>query len=185
MGLGADVAVALTPRLGLRGGANVVPYTPEFTADDVDYEFNFPSPQFTAMLDLFLVGGLRLSGGVRVAAEDLSATGQLSQDVEIGDDTYTPSEVGILNGAIVTQEVAPYFGVGFGNVALNRIGFFMDLGLAFHGSPEVTLTASEGSLAADPTFQSDLTREAQSFEDDIDWYTFYPVLSLGISFGLR
>jgi hypothetical protein len=34
-------------------------------------------------------------------------------------------------------------------------------------------------------FRADLDREAQSFEDDIDWYTFYPVLSLGVSFALK
>ena len=137
------------------------------------------------MLDLFLVGGLRLSGGARIAASDLSASGQLAQSVEIGDEIYTPSEVGTLTGAIVTQTVAPYFGIGFGNVALSRVGFFADIGFALHGSPELTLTASEGSLASDPAFGADLDREAQSFEDDIDWYTFYPVLSLGVSFALK
>jgi hypothetical protein len=185
MGFGADVAVSLTPRVGVRGGANIIPYTPEFTADDIDYQFNFPSPQFTAMVDLFLVGGLRLSGGVRVAGDDLSASGQLTQSVEIGDEMYSPSEVGTLTGAIETQTVAPYFGFGFGNVALSRVGFFADFGIALHGTPEVTLTASEGSLASDPMFRADLDREAQSFEDDIDWYTFYPVLSLGVSFALK
>ncbi len=185
MGLGADVAVSLTPRVSLRGGANFVPYTPEFTADDIDYEFNFPSPQFTALVDLFLTGGLRLSGGLRIAPDDLSASGQLAGPEEIGGVIYTPSEVGILTGTIVTQKVSPYLGIGFGNVALSRVGFFADLGIALHGSPEVTLTAREGSLASDPTFQSDLNREAQSFEDDIDWYKFYPVLSFGISFALK
>jgi hypothetical protein len=183
MGLGADVAVSLTSRLGLRAGANIMPYTPKFTADDVDYEFNFPSPQFTAIADLFLVGGLRLSGGVRISTEDISLSGQLTSSVDIGNATYTPTEVGTLTGAVVTKEVAPYLGIGFGNVARSRIGFFADIGVALHGTPEVTLTASEGSLASDPTFQDDLAREAQSFQDDIDWFTFYPVLSLGISFG--
>ncbi len=185
MGLGADVAVSLTPRVALRGGANFVPYTPEFTADDVDYEFNFPSPQFTALLDLFLTGGLRLSGGVRIATEDLSTTGRLTTSLEIGGDIYTPSEVGILTGTIMTRKVSPYLGVGYGNVALSRIGFFADLGIALHGGPEVDLTASEGSLAGDPVFEGDLDREAQNFEDDIEWYAFYPVLSVGISFALK
>ncbi len=183
MGFGADVAASLTTRLGLRAGINITPYTPKFTADDIDYEFNFPSPQFTALADLFLVGGLRLSGGVRISTEDLSLSGQLSNSVDIGGTTYTPAEVGTLTGAIVTKEVSPYFGIGFGNVARSRIGFFADIGVALHGSPEVSLTASEGSLASDPTFQADLAREAQDFEDDIDWFTFYPVLSFGISFG--
>ncbi len=185
MGLGADVAVSLSPRGSLRGGANFVPYTPEFTADDIDYEFNFPSPQFTALVDLFLTGGLRLSGGVRIAPDDLSASGQLFFNDTATTEIYTPTEVGVLTGAIETQKVSPYFGIGFGNVALSRVAFFADLGIALHGSPEVTLTASEGSLAGDPAFQSDLNQEAQSFEDDIDWYTFYPVLSFGVSFALK
>lgn len=185
MGFGADVAVALSPRVSLRGGLNVVPGTPEFTADEIEYQFDFPSPQFTLLADVFLSESFRLSGGFRLAPSELSVTGQLTGPEEIGDVIYTPSEVGTLSGTIVTQEVSPYLGIGFGNVALGGIGFFADLGVALHGSPAVTLSASEGSLANDADFVSDLNREAQRFEDDIDWYTFYPVLSVGISFGLN
>ena len=81
-----------------------------------------------------------------------------------------------------TQAVAPYVGLGFGNVGKKGIRFFADLGVAFQGAPEVALAAS-GPIKDNPVFQAELAKEAASVEDDISWAKFYPVLSLGIAIG--
>jgi hypothetical protein len=182
MGLGADIAVALNPRISLRGGANFIPYQPTITSGDIDYEAGIPSPQFIGAVDLFLASGFRLSGGIRIKSGELELTGELSEPVEIGDETYDPADVGTLTGTVITKDASPYLGIGWGNVAMSRLGFFVDLGVALHGSPGVELTAS-GPIAGDPSFEDDLDREAQALEEDLEAFKVYPILSLGVSFG--
>ncbi len=183
LGLGADVALAVQPKIGVRAGANFFPFDIAIESSDVDYNLSLPSPQFLLLVDLYPLGGIRLSGGVMVSASDFELTGELVDAVEIGGTTYTPDQLGSLTGALGTRTVSPYLGVGYGNPARGRVGFFFDLGLAFHGTPEVSAGAS-GPVAALPEFQQDLAREIEEIQDDVDGYKVYPVLSLGVSFGL-
>jgi len=142
-----------------------------------------PKAQFSAMVDLFLVGGLRLSGGAVFARSDVEATATPTTGTyPIGDIDYPASAVGTLSMGVGTNAVAPYVGLGFGNVAKKGIRFFADLGVAFQGSPQVTLAAT-GSIKDDPAFQAELAKEKLAIEDDISWAKYYPVLSLGIAIG--
>lgn len=182
LGLGADVGVGLHPRVTLRAGANYIPYKPSITVSDTKWELSLPEMQFTGLVDLNLFGGLRLTGGLRYKTTEIEATGGYTGTVSIGDSTYTGDQVGNLAGAIVTKDWSPYVGIGFGSVARRGLGFILDLGVAFHGTPAVTLEA-DGPIASDPVFLNELAKEVANFEDDISWATFYPVLTVGLSFG--
>lgn len=183
LGLGADVAVSVHPKIGLRGGANIFPFDISITSSDVDYDLSLPSPQFLLLADLYPVGAFRLSGGLMISSSDFELDAKLAQPVEIGGTTYTPDQVGSLTGTFGTRTVSPYFGIGFGNAARSRFGFFFDLGVAFHGTPEVSAVAN-GPVALVPGFQQDLDAEVAAIQDDVDEWKFYPVLSIGVSFGL-
>ena len=63
-------------------------------------------------------------------------------------------------------------------------GFFLDAGVAFHGTPEVELSAT-GPIASDPTFQSDLRLEESDIDDDASSVKVYLVLSLGFRLTVR
>jgi hypothetical protein len=77
--------------------------------------------------------------------------------------------------------MAPYIGIGWGNPVGRgrRWGFYSDMGVAFADSPDVVLR-SNGTLAGDPTFQTDLAKEAKDIKDDLDSLEIYPVLSIGL-----
>jgi hypothetical protein len=182
LGIGADVGIAAHPRVTVRVGGNFFPVNPSITVSDITYTANLPSPQFTGMVDVFLVGGLRLSGGLRISGDDAGATGEITGSVDVGNATYTAAEVGTLTAVIETNTAAPYVGIGFGNLAKPGPRFFLDAGVAFQGRPGVTFSA-DGTLANDPLFQAELGREAEAAEDDIELFRFYPVLSLGVAFG--
>ncbi len=184
MGVGVDVAAAAHPRVNLRGGANVFPIDFDVEASDVDLSINFPSPTFTLLVDLFPAGGFRLTGGILISPNDFSGEARVTQSVEIGNNFYSASEIGSLTASIVTRDIAPYIGIGVGNVASRGAGFFFDLGLAFKGSPEVQYTAT-GPIASTPEFQADLNLESQDVEEDsfIEIFAYYPVISLGFSIG--
>ncbi len=183
LGVGVDLAVSLVDRVGFRAGANIFPFDIGVSTSDVDYTIALPSPQFTVMADLFLAGSFRLTGGLLVSSADLTLEGDFTGTVDIGDDTYTAEEVGTLTGAIVTNDVSPYVGIGVGRVAGSGFGFLLDLGVAFQGTPGVAL-AADGPIASDPAFQADLEAERQDIEDDVDIFRYYPVITLGFSIGI-
>ena len=186
-GLGADAAISLLPRMNLRAGVGVIPIEPTFTFSDIDYTISFPTPQILAMLDLFPLGGaFRLTGGVLAKTEDIAIESDLAGegDVVIGDGTYARADVGTLSGALTTNDLAPYVGLGFGNHAFSGVGLVVDLGVAFQGLPGVELSA-DGPLAGDPAFRQELERERERAEDDIDsFFRAYPVVSLGLKLGV-
>jgi hypothetical protein len=184
LGLGADVAVSVSDELSLRAGANFFPFDINFDESDVDYDLDLPSPQFLLLADFYPIGGFHVSGGIMVSTSDFDLTAELSEPVEIGETTYTPAEIGNLTGRLATRDVSPYVGIGFGNAAASRIGFVFDLGVAFHGEPRVSATA-DGPVASLPGFQQDLDAEIAEIQEDVENIIVYPVLSLGISIGLR
>ena len=184
LGLGADAAIGLHPRLALRGGFGVFPFTPRLTYSDIEYDVELPSPQFTGTADVFLLGGLRLTGGVLISAPDFALTSDVTGlgTVEIGGIQFDGSDVGIMSGTVINRDVAPYVGLGFGRVAKRGLGFFVDLAVAFQGEPEVALAVT-GPIRDDPSFQAALAAEEVAIAEEIKLAKFYPILSLGLSFG--
>ncbi len=180
LGLGLDVAVALHSRVGVRVGANFFPTTLDATASQVSYTIDMPSPTFTGLVDLYIAGPLRLSGGVMYSSNNIALEGGAPGSIEVGGITYPGSDVGTLRGEIVTRKLSSYLGLGIGNPATSKFGFFLDIGAGFHGTPAFALTA-DGTLASDPTFQANLESERQEIEDDLSQLTIYPVVSIGMS----
>ncbi len=182
LGVGADIATAFGSHVGLRSGFNFFPTDVDATVSDVSYQIDFASPTFTLVLDLYLVGPLRLSGGGVFSPDDIVLRGEFAGTVDINGTSYIASQVGTLTGTIVTNEVSPYAGIGFGNPARSKFGFFLDLGVAFHGTPVFTLEA-DGPASSDPSFQADRAAEQQSIQSDLTNITVYPVATIGFSIG--
>lgn len=183
LGLGAGFAVQVQPNLGLRASLNFVPFDINFEEDGIDYSLDWSSPHFLLLADFYPAGRFRMNAGVMVSAADVDINGRPVGPTELGDVVYTPEEVGTLSGRVSTNTVSPYIGIGFGNPAASQVGFFLDLGVAFHGNPEVSVEA-DGVLASDPQFQRDLDVEVQEIQEDVENITVYPVLSIGMSFRI-
>jgi len=182
LGVGVDVAVSLDSHVGARGGFNFYPFDIKVTASDVEYKVSVSSPMLTALLDFYVAGGFRISGGLLFSSDDIGLSGTPTEPVEIGDGIYDPSEIGTATGIITRNTLSPYLGIGFGNAATSKIGFFFDLGVGYHGSPTIAIEV-DGPIASDPIFQTELEREVQELQDDIQGYRFYPVATVGFSVG--
>jgi hypothetical protein len=182
LGIGADVSIGILPRVALRAGANVQPWKPKREIDDIDFELTLPSPSFLGAVDIRLLGPLRISGGLVSFGSDIEVTGQLTEDVEIGDATYSPEQIGALSGLFETRSLAPWVGIGLAKSVGPGVGFLLDLGVAFTGEPDVSLSAS-GPIANDPTFQANLRQEEQNLQDDAKLVKLYPIVSIGMSIG--
>jgi hypothetical protein len=189
LGLGAELTAGLSDRVNVRLGGNIFSYSRSFTQDDNDqFDLDFEFRSASGILDWHPSGGgFRLSGGVIGNGNKASLVARAAgATYEIGNNRYNVSDVGALTGTANVGNVAGYAGIGFGNPIADgkRVGLVLDLGVAFQGSPEVTLSAT-GPIAGNAAFQADLTREEAEFNDDARQFRYYPVISVGISVKLN
>lgn len=184
LGVGAEAALGLGERFGVRAGFAVQPWEPSRTFDDIEFTLDLGTPSFQALVDLYpLGGGFRLSGGLVHFGSEHEVRGEPTSSVDIGGQTYTPEQIGVLSGVFETKATAPYAGIGFGRLAgRSGAGFVVDLGVAFQGEPDVRLAAS-GPISGLPDFQENLADEEREIEDDAEVFRFYPVLSIGFVIG--
>lgn len=167
---------------GLRGGGNYLALSPERTIDGIRYDTDIELKSIGALVDWYPgLGGLRLSGGVRLNDNSVDLTATPGQSVTIGGTTYTPAQIGGLSGVIGFNRFAPYLGIGWqGAVADGRMLIGLDFGALYQGRPDVRLSA--GSAAANPALAADLEREAASIENELGAFRFFPVISLTFTY---
>jgi hypothetical protein len=184
LGLGADLGLELGGRLVMRGGVGVMPFEFSGTFDDIEMTLELPKTWYNVGLDLYLTSVMRLGGGVIFKSEGPKLSANPTAPLEIGNQLYTPDEIGTLTGTLDSGGQAPYVLVGFGKHT-RGVGLTLDLGVAFQKETRVTLDASGGILSDDPTFRQELETEARNFEDDLPTYIdLWPILSLGVRIGL-
>lgn len=179
-GWGADFGVALTDLWTVRGSFHRLDVSESESIDDIDYDADLELGGEGILVDLFpMRGQFRLTAGVFSNRNDLALLAVPTTDVEIGNNTYTPAEIGTLTTGVGFDDTAPYLGLGWGNVARgsSRVRFVFDVGVLLQGSPEVApITASAGMV--DP---ADLDLERFDIEDDLEDFDLWPVLNLGIA----
>ena len=180
LGVGVDAAISPAPGIGLRAGANIMPLEPTATYSDVDFTLELQSPQFMAIDRPLSCGRVPVSGGFRYSSSNIILSGDIAQSVELGGTNYNLES---LVGTIVTSDISPYVGIGFGNPTKRGIGIFFDAGVAYQGEPELDLVAT-GNATTLPGFNEDLEAERLEIEEELGkYFKFYPVISLGISIG--
>ena len=184
LGVGGRVVTALGDRVNIRGGVDFVPFDLQVEETDVEFDFHLPSPVLTAVLDLYPgASGFRMSAGGLLLGNEIRIEGTPAETVELGENEYTPDELGVIRGSFGTSRLAPYVGMGWGDALGAGLGFALDVGVAYHGPPDFTYEAT-GSAASDTQLVADLEEEAQVINDDLPGAaSLYPVLNLGVSFG--
>ena len=190
-GLSANVQVALTDRLAVRMGYNWLDYA----ADDVEsagviYDGDLEFSGFGGFLDLHpFKNPFTITGGVFVGDKAVALEATPTEDVDIGGVTFTPEELGVVDGAADFDDAALFAGLGWDSSLYGRDdwSFIVRAGVMFAGEPEVTLDATGlANEDIDPFDEEELRealdREADELEDDIDDYAFWPVLTVGVGY---
>ena len=183
LGLGADLTVGLNDQVNARLGVNYLNYDYDGKESDVDYKFGLDLFSLSALLDWHPgAGAFRFSGGIFYNGNEISGNGTVSEPTQIGDVTFSPSQIGTLTATVDFNNIAPYVGLGWGNAASGdgRVSFSCDFGVLFQGKPDVGLT-SDGTLSSNPFFKSELAKEEADLQGELDWFQFYPVITLGIN----
>lgn len=182
LGVGADISRSIIPRvLNFRTGASFFKYSLDFDANDINYSADFKLGAIPIAVDLFpFKNWFRLGGGVLINLnEGKGKAKSVNGMIDIGDGTYNLSDIGQLTGKLKFERVAPYFGLGFNNPikTKGRLGFFVDLGLMYHGTPKAVLTSTNSF----PELQQDIDQQMQETNDDIKDFKFFPVIQMGLS----
>ena len=183
LGVGVEGTFGLTDRLNLRAGVNNYSLSKSETESDVAYDANIDLKTVALLFDFHpFAGSFRISAGYMHNGNEARLRGTPTGNVEIGNGTFTPAEVGTLLGDISFKSGAPYVGIGWGNAAAKKghFGFSFEIGALLQGKPDVTLASTGGTLSSDPGFQTQLRQEEQNIENDAP--EIYPVVSLGFSY---
>jgi hypothetical protein len=188
-GLGADFGWALAPTLSARVGYAALDWGRDVDAGNVHYDGKLKLSNLSGLLDFSPVPGpFRLTGGLYYGHNRYDVNGQPSGGTfTLNGTTYNAADVGSLSGTVKPgRDLAPYFGIGYGNVAGAGVNFYADLGVVFQGKPKASLTATCGpslSAAACTQLQNDTTAEQAHLEDKLKRFQYYPVLNVGVTIG--
>lgn len=184
LGLGGDLMVNVLPDVNVRLGVGALSGDGDGEWSDVDYDFEADLLTYPITVDWYpFEGSFYVSAGIVINETDVSLDSRISGPLMIGGNIYTAAEIGTLSGDLSFDDVVPYVGIGWGNAfgRSKQWGFMADLGVAFIGAPDVSLSAT-GTAAANPAFVADLALEKADLEDDVDGMDIYPVLSASLYF---
>ncbi|HLJ65067.1 MAG TPA: hypothetical protein VKT70_13220, partial [Stellaceae bacterium] len=161
-----------------RVDGNLFDYTLNHSIDGIAYKAGLDLLTARAMLDLYpFAGGFRLTGGVAYNDNRISATSTPTSPIRIGNETFTPEEVGTLTGKVSYQPVAPFAGFGYSVRLASWLQFSADAGVLYQSGIKVRLTGSS-PFASTSLFQTEAHRESQTIASKLGITDFYPVLSL-------
>jgi hypothetical protein len=190
-GLAAEAQYKLAPWIQLRGGYNYFDLDADDEKyDDVSYDGTIDLTSFGGFVDLHpFSNSFVISAGAIGFSSDrfLDAAATPTQNVEIGDQTFTPAQVGTLGlTASFEKSVAPYLGLGWDTTMQGDkkgIGVKLLLGAVFTGSPQIDMVSTNGSLSGNAAFQQELAEEEQNVQDDLNDYEILPHVQFGLTFA--
>lgn len=182
LGAGVEYTHDLTDRIALRGTIHGSKIGLDVEESDIEYEADLVWDSLAVGVDIHpLKTPLRLSVGLLKSDNRFELSSRPTGNVEIGDEIYTPAEVGTLEGAVRFDDTAPFFGIGWDWSRKKRLfGMSLDIGVVDQGDIDVTLR-STGPLLNDPNFQDDIEAEIERIEEDAD-PDFLPFISVGFQF---
>ncbi len=181
--IGFDAGYKFSPNLHARLGLNTGGFKYNTSNSGIDYNASFQPTNIHLLGDYFpFGGGLRLTGGLVFQNNRFTATAKSnsSDNININGTNYPASTVGTLEGqGSFSNSVAPYLGLGFGTPISGGLGFNIDAGVMFSGSPKVSLSAPNAPQA----IKDELAIQERKTNEDIKGFNMYPVVSIGFSYA--
>jgi len=199
LGIGGQFGVRTSDSTNLRFGFNDFSYHHDLTHDGINYAGSLQMRSVSAQFDWFFWGPLHLSPGwLLYDGNQLSATAAVpgGKGFSLGGSNFTSSTTDPVGGSALlrARRSAPLLTLGLGNLVPRgdgRFGVDFEVGVAYHGTPQTTLTltgsACDSSGAnCQPTssaaVQSSVQAEVAKLNNQVARYKLYPVLALGFHF---
>lgn len=183
-GAGVQATTRVSEMVVLRGAVDGLSVGRDEDYSDVEYDGKAKLLTGGLFADLHPGGGaFFVSGGAYVGKRKIELRAQPTAAVDIGGQTFTPAQVGRLDGEAKLSNVQPFLGLGFDNtyVGERAWGFRALVGVSFSKRPEVGLTSTGGALSSDASFQARLRAEEADARDDAKDFKYFPVLQVGLT----
>ena len=203
-GLGGSASWRFSDNFGVRGGVNFFSYdSDEFTyttkpngvgSQDQKYKVTLRMLSEPVALEFYpsAKSAFRVSLGVLINQNQFTAnvanSGVSGSTFVFNGVDYLQS--GFTNGVdleIKQQTLSPYLSIGT-SIYLDKARHWSlsgELGVAYTGSPKVSLSAPNHDAAFDqtPNFSEDVSGEESKIEKDAEDYKFYPIVKIGVSYS--
>lgn len=185
LGISPEVGYRFGEHGGLRLNGGFFDYDRNEEIDDINYDGTLKLNSVGLMADWYPLGGsFRLSAGARSSSNRIDLLAEPTAPEEIGDQTFTPEEIGQLVGRVDFKNFAPTVTLGWGGSFRNGFTFGFEAGVMMQGSPRLALT-SQGSSLSGPAFDeflAELEQERADAEEDAEDFKFWPVLQLHLTY---
>lgn len=186
-GIGADLVYRFGKRLDLRLGYDTASLTinEQITNDDIQLDVNatLDTGTLSALLNYYLGKRFFISAGLMSNNFLTVAEGKLSEDYLWGDILISQDDFGKVQFTLEpTYEIAPYFGIGFGEALSQkrRVSLALEFGALYFGQPDITIN-STGALS--PT-SDPFNGQEKLLERELEPFVFYPVIKLSLGIKL-
>ena len=184
LGIGPEITYRVSETIGIRANATFFGFDHEVDSSDVTYDGELKLKSAGVMLDVHpFGGGFRISAGARIGDNKVELSARPTGEVEIGDETYSPQQIGELRGDVSAKDFAPTLTLGWGGGLTPGLKLGVEAGVMFHGTLRVNNLMATGTFANDPGFRDSLLREEAEIEEDIDNYKIYPVLQVSVGYS--
>lgn len=200
-GIDVELATPVTPYLAVRGGLSVMPNINMSTDVDVELDgkdagsmdvdgslkrvsgqillnvYPFRSSSFFVTAGSYFGGSslVKIEGTGDQDLKDKIAEAE-SAGIVIGDQTIPfDKKTGKVSGGLEVANFRPYVGLGFGRaVPSKRLNVSVELGVQFHGRPEVYTNTGKLDL-------NSLGEDGSTFSDIIDKLKVYPAFKIRLN----
>lgn len=193
MGVGIDLSTPLLDTVTLRASGRTLAFDQRGLLDasdlgvdglDLDYDADIGLGAAGLMVDWHPVGNtFRITAGAFLHGNNAAAEIRAAEPYydESLDRTFSVERVGTLRVEVdYAQRVAPYLGIGAGDLTAGAFGLTADAGVAFVGPPTIAMSGT-GLIGgtADPA-------NVATLQAGLDSFRFHPVVSVGLktSFSL-
>lgn len=179
-----EAKTSFADKFMVRGSFNYLEFNTDQDYDGIDYDADLNLTTFGGFVDFAPFGNaFVLSGGAYFGEKSLDLLANPTGPVNIGDETFSPEQVGTLVGEVKLKSVAPYLGLGYDSFLTSKSNWSFNAraGVMFTGSPEPSLTSMGGTLSDNATLQEEIRAEVDRIRDDADNYKYYPVVSIGVT----
>lgn len=183
LGAGVEINYPIASNMSVSVGLNKFSQSETDTIESIEYDEDIDLQTLSLLFNYHPFSGtFRITAGAMLNGNELSLAAKPSANYVINGNPYPAADVGDLKATVDFKTLAPYVGVGLGHGTGSGLSFTLDIGVLFQGEPNVDLESTGGSRSNDPLFLAELQQEEEAAEDDIDEFTMYPVIALGLSY---
>jgi len=181
-GLGPQAAFSMSRFFTFRTAVEFMPLDVTVASEGLRYDMELDQVWLPILLD-YSVGGsvFRTTAGLFLNLDGINASYSPESNVQVGQNTYTPQQLGTIEGDINFSPISPYLGIGLGVPVSGSPGLSvcLDGGVLFSSfSCNLRNLGGEIPVGLVEVLEENLQMAADSLESKLGLLKTYPRLSV-------